>query len=67
MRDLNRRNEFAWKTGTGRYIRIEYSEARARLKRNQYVYERILPDHSYTPREKAQIPWTLIELDDETA
>ena len=67
MWDLNRRNEFAWKTATGRYIRIDYSEAWSRLKRNQYVYERVMPDHSITPREKAQILWMLIEPPDDFA
>jgi hypothetical protein len=60
MRDLNRRNEFAWKSSTGRYFRLGYSEAWARLKQGEEVYERILPDCSITVQEKARIPWTLV-------
>lgn len=67
MRDLNRRNRFAWKSSTGRYFRIEYSEARMRLKRGEEVYERVMPDHSVTPRDIAQIPWTLIDPNAEEA
>ena len=63
MRDLNHRNEFAWKSErTGRFFRIDHPEALARLQRGEEIYEKVMPDCSVTPREKAQIPWTLATL-----
>lgn len=66
MADLNRRNVFAFKgKKTGRFYEIDYMEAWLRQKRGEELYEKVLPDHSYTPREKAQIPWTLVKLEEE--
>ena len=65
MADFNRRNEFAIQYRPGRFMPLSYSEARARFKRGEDVYEKVLPDRSYTPREKARIPWTLVKLVDD--
>ena len=64
--DLNRRNQFAFKSErTGRFFRIDYLEAWQRCRNGEDVYERILPETSYTPRDVAKIPWTLVEVPDE--
>jgi hypothetical protein len=56
--DLNRRNEFARRTPRGLYLKIDYSEAFAALRRGEPVFERVLPERSYTLKEKATISWT---------
>jgi hypothetical protein len=66
MADLNRRNVFGRKgEKSGKFFEIDYSEAWLRLKRGEDVYEKVLPDRSYTPREKARIPWTPVKLVEE--
>lgn len=61
MNDLNRANDFARSAGPGRFVRISYSEAYAASRRGVTVYEKVLPDRSYTLAEKALIPWTPVE------
>lgn len=61
MTDLNRANDFALSTAKGLFVRVSYSEAYAAWRRGEAVYERVLPDRSYTLAEKAQIRWTPVE------
>lgn len=65
MPDLNRSNKFAFKgERSGRFFTIPYSEARARLRRGEDVYEKAMPDCSYTRADVARIPWTLAKLEE---
>lgn len=60
MPDLNRHNVFARKTPRGRFLPIDYGEAYGLWKRGEEVWEKVLPDRSYTPAEQASTPWTPI-------
>ena len=59
MADLDGRNDFATKTEKGRYVILNYFDARVRWREGGELYERVVPK-GCTPREKAQIPWTLV-------
>lgn len=59
MADLNRRNVFARKGElSGRMIKLDYMDAYALWKQGGELFEKIMPDHSWTRAEKARIPWT---------
>jgi len=59
MADPNRRNVFARKlASTGRMLHLDYMDAYAIFKVGGELYERVIPDRSTTPAERALIPWT---------